>query len=295
MTQARDELFLKLALRQGLFTKQEAIEFLGRYREEGARGEGIGQWLVIEGILSEEQASMIRGAIAHRAEGHVDTTRRRVPKRVRGGGTPQPKGQVHHPVRRHQSPRGKLVSPMQQSLFIGSLVIAVGLIVFLVYQFQKADPPPPVTAKETDASQVKGSGNSANATAGQGAASLSNASAPLTTPAWTQQEIDSMTQAIKKAITTARSHQSDGRPGRAIESIKKRLGELGERVPDAVQALADAELAELQQIVEEAYQEALTELQAAKASGDSEAVEFILTDIEDVCGAKYAKMARELK
>ena len=293
MTQARDELFLKLALRQGLFTKQEAIEFLGRYREEGARGEGIGQWLVIEGILSEEQAAMIRGAIAQRAEGHVDTTRRRVPKRVRGGGTPQPRGQVHHPVRRQPAPRGKKVTPAQQSLFIGSLVIAVGLIIFLVFQYQKAEIPPSTAAKNTNAASEKDSGNSAAATAGQDSANLSNASAPLQAPAWTQQEIESMTQAIKKAITSARSHQSDGRPGRAIDSIEKRLRELGERVPDEVQALADAELAELRQIVEETYQEALAELKEARESGDAEAVEYILSDIEDVCGAKYAKKARE--
>jgi hypothetical protein len=296
MVQARDELFVKLALRQGVFSQQEAVGFLLRYREEGA-GEGVGQWLVAEGVLPEEQAAQIRDAIAHRAEGHVDNVRRRVPKRRAkaggAGGHAHAGGHGNHPVHHlhhHHAPRGKVMSPTQQVLFIGSGVVAIGLLIFLVFEFQKETKSPetasPTSVPNTQESPAQDSAKSligANDSVGD-----SNQTAPQ----WSDQEIESMTSRINDAISLARNHMGDGRPGRGIATIRKRTKELGDTLPPAVQALADAEIADLQTIVDEAYADALTELREAKANGDESAIQNAYFDIEETCGAEYVTKAK---
>lgn len=302
MAQARDELFLKLALRQGLFNQQEAVQFLNRYRSEGAPGEGIAQWLVAQGAIEEEQAAMIADAIAQRAEGHVADTRRRVPKTHSGGaGSGSRVAQAHHAHGHHgthaghrhgAAPRGKPISPAQQVLYIGSGVLFIGLLVFLVMQFQKGDPRPllPETsnastepAEKPDAAKV-----AARLTEGEAAPA-----AGATAPQWTPQEIESMRSRINDAVKLARSHLGDGRPGRGIETIRKRVAELGESLPASIQALVDEEVAELQKVVDLEYEEALADLRTAKGKGDASALEEIYAEIELSCGPEYVEKAKK--
>ena len=284
MVQARDELFLKLALRQGLFSQQEAREFLIRYRTEGARGEGIGHWLVEEGIVAPEMAAQIRSAIAQRAEGHVDNSRRRVPKRA--GGTAPPT-HAHRPVRR-AGPKGVKVTPAQQVLYIGSIVAVIGLVMFFVFKYQEGG-----TTRYADVNNEKEQSEGEKAANEILNAEPAPATAEIpTTPTWTDQEIKSMTAEIRDAIGLARNHAGDGRPGRGVASIEKRLAKLGGTVPPEVQALADTELEELRKIADETYAEFLEDLKKARASGDETAIEDILLEIEDACGPEYGKKAR---
>ena len=294
MSQSRDELFLKLALRQGLFSQQEAREFLIRYRTEGARGEGIGHWLVVEGVVTEEQAAQIRGAIAHRAEGHVDNTRRRVPKRAGGGAKPSG-GHAHQPVRHHRPVnQGVSVTPTQQALYIATGVLTIGLIMFLVFQFQKD----PVTytdiadenAKKNEERKEESAEEIANRMLD---ADVTPVTAQINAPQWTPEEIERMKKGIESAITHARSRQSDGRIGKGIETIRKSLAEFGDVVPTEVQQLADAEIKEMQAILDQAYAEFLVTLGKQRAKGDDEGAEETILEIADVCGEEYAEKARK--
>lgn len=298
MVQARDELFVKLAFRQGLFSKAEALQFIEQYRAHGAVGEGIGHWFVTEGILTDEQAGGIRSAIAQRAEGHVADKRRRVPKRGAGAGrgVPQPRAGArgHHPVVHHQhGPPSKIrVSGGQQALFIGSGVIAVVLLIFLVFQFQK-DVKPLGDIGKDKSSEETGKDESAEDVAGR----LTGEGQPdpviPVTPTWTAQEVERMKGRVEDAVALARNHMGDGRPGRGIETIRKRAAELGDSLPPEVQTLVDTEIAELEEVVELAYAEALAELKDAKAKGDEEAVENALFEIEDSCGPTYVERAKK--
>ena len=285
MAQARDELFLKLALRQGLFSQQEAREFLIRYRTEGARGEGIGHWLVEEGIVAPEMAAQIRAAIAQRADGHVDTARRRVPKRA-GGGAPPPSN--HRPIRRTSAPKGMKVTPTQQVVYIGSIVAVVGLVMFFVFKYQETDPTSytDATADRELSEGEKAANEILNAEVAPAIAEIPQ------TPTWTDQEIKSMTAEIRDAIGLARNHAGDGRPGRGIASIEKRIVKLGGSIPPEAQALADTELAELRTIADETYADLMADLKKARDAGDDAAAEDLILEIEDTCGADYAKRAR---
>ncbi len=298
MVQARDELFLKLAHRQGLFSEQEARDFLNRYRDEGATGEGIGHWLFVEGVLSEEQAEMIRSAIAHRAQGHVDNTRRRVPiSRAKGGGHVAQAHAHHgphgtHAHHRHHHPHGKQVTPAQKTLFIGSGIVAVGLLVFLVMEFQKA---PPRIESTPEVSTVTPTNESAQEAVDRlaGADAPTSLTGKIATPKWTPEEIESMKGRVTEAVTLARGHMGDGRPGRGIATIQKRAAELGTILPPEVQSLVDAEIGELQKVVDETYTDALAELRTAKASGDEGAIEKAYFTIEEACGAEYVEKAKK--
>ncbi|MFQ5654578.1 MAG: hypothetical protein ACE5GW_07590, partial [Planctomycetota bacterium] len=51
---SKDQLFCRLAVRQGLLTKEEAVEFLAAFREDARVGQGIGEYLIDQGILDPE-------------------------------------------------------------------------------------------------------------------------------------------------------------------------------------------------------------------------------------------------
>ena len=71
MTQAKDELFCRLALRQGLLSKEDATALLKHYRSEAKAGEGVGAFAVRNEYMDRGTASTIEGAINRRADGHV--------------------------------------------------------------------------------------------------------------------------------------------------------------------------------------------------------------------------------
>jgi hypothetical protein len=304
MAQARDELFLKLALRQGLLSQQEAVQFLERYRSEGAPGEGIGHWLVAEGVLAEEQADVIRNAIAQRAEGHVADVRRRVPKTKAGGaGSGSRVAQAHHHHghhgahaahrHSHSAPAGKKVTPAQQVIYIGSGVVAIGLLVFLMIAYQRSGRNEAVTSTPTVA-QTPAKTETAAEAAARIAEQADSAAAPApATMQWTDKEIESMRASVNDAVRLARNHVSDGRPGKGIDTIRKRVAELGETIPDAVQKIADDEIVELQKIVDAAYEDALADLRAAKEKSDSGALDDIYAQLELSCGPSYVEKAKK--
>jgi len=307
MAQARDELFLKLALRQGLLSQQEAVQFLHRYRSEGAPGEGIGHWLVAEGVIAEEQAEMIRGAIAQRAEGHVADVRRRVPKaRAGGAGSGSRVAQAHHHhghhgahaahrhghVHGHAGPAGKRATPAQQVIYIGSGVVAVGLVIFLMLAYQRSGADQPV-APEPTTSQTPAKMETAAEVAARNLEAAAAATPAPGTIQWTDQEIETMRANINDAVRLARNHVGDGRPGKGIDTIRNRASTLGEHIPPAVQEIIDSEIAELQKIVDSAYEEALADLRAAKQKSDTKALEDIYAQLELSCGPSYVEQAKK--
>jgi len=301
MAQALDELFLKLALRQGLLNQQEAVQFLHRFRDEGAPGVGIGQWLVGEGVIAEEQAVVIQNAIAQRAEGHVADVRRRVPKTKAGGkGSGSRVAQAHHHHghhgahaahrHAHDAQAGKKATPAQQVLYIGSGIVAIGLLVFLLIAYQRA-------GREDDLAPTPVAQEPAKpASAEETAARMTEAAAATPVPetvTWTEKEIESMRTNINDAVRLARSNAGDGRPGKGIDTIRKRLAELGERIPPEVQKIADEEIAELEKVVDSAYEEALADLRKAKEKGDAGALDEIYAQLELSCGPSYVEKAKK--
>jgi hypothetical protein len=297
MAQARDELFLKLALRQGLFSQPEAVQFLQRYRSEGAPGEGIGHWLVTEGVLAEEQAGVIIEAIANRAQGHVSDTRRRVPRAqagARGSGraAKAPADHGHHAHHRHEHgpPRGVKASPAQQVIYIGSGILAVALMVIAAIRIQRDDPvlPAPIAAPKPPKAATSEE-LAERISAGEDAAKDPTPE----TMQWSPEEIANMKIRLGEAIALARGHMGDGRPGRGLETLRKRAEELGEILPPEIRTQLDEEAAELQKLIDETYADVLAQLKAAKGKGDATAAEKALFAIEEACGPAYLEKAKK--
>ena len=291
MTQSRDELFLKLAIRQGLLTQQDSREQLLRYRTEGGAREGIGAWLVSEGIVSPEHATVIRNAIARRAEGHVDNTRKRVPVRARGGGSSAPPAQ---PVRRRSAaPRGVKVTGTQQALYIGAGVLTLVILIGLVFTYQKKAARRTAGAPASTNEQAAPEAGAGSGSAATGAATAAAAAQPAAAaPTWSAQELESMALRVKAAKDDALSHVGDGRPALGVRRVEKEVEELGGTLPPEIQTSVDETLQLLRDACATRYSELLPDLKAARADGADDDIADILLQIEETCGAEYAEKAR---
>ncbi|MCA8960244.1 MAG: hypothetical protein KDC38_07010, partial [Planctomycetes bacterium] len=141
---SRDQLFLRLCVRQGIFNKDEAQQLFAYYRENAGAKEGVSHFLVREGYLEEPVAQKIDTAIDNRAEGHVVAHQRRVPKGVKtGAGHAHPHRHHHVPAQ----PTRVAADPMQLTLIGLGMVVAIVAVIWIVWEMNKGTSPDEIVAK----------------------------------------------------------------------------------------------------------------------------------------------------
>ena len=134
MADSRDQLFLRLCVRNSIFTSEEANDLLAYYRDSAGVKEGIGHFLVREGYLEAPVADKLRAAIAKRADGHVVDSRKKVPtlNKKRGAGSA-----TTGVSRRHSATSGARkvsVDPLQLTVIGVGMVVAIVAVVWLIWE-----------------------------------------------------------------------------------------------------------------------------------------------------------------
>lgn len=281
MAVRRDELFCRIAIRQGILNKEEAIALLKQYRSDSGTGMGFGEYLAHEGVIEAAIAAQIDSAIDRREGTEVVDTRRRLPTR---GGSPKAQG------RRVPGGRGRrtttsaslAANPMQSTIYIGSGVIALGLLIFLTFQFQK----------EPTRTEVAPEVTNSNATTAKAEDKKISSETLPPAPAWTPEELRRMESEFDMLIGDVTKTAIEGRFADAITSLKNKREQLGgDRIPAEMGAKFDKEIQDLQQTIDEIYPDYLEELRKAKSENKENLILDILEKIENSCGAEYRKRA----
>ena len=282
---SKDELFCRLAIRQGFLAKAHAIAALKAYRSEGKVSQGIGKFLVQRQLLSPEEVQSLEGAIARRAEGHVVDTRRRVP-RTRGAGG----GPVHHRERVHYRAEKVAASPAQLTVVTLGAIVLIGCVLAIIFKMNEGGAPvdsitdPGTTQKPAAASRTTNAADVHPA--------LAKPPAEMPKPQFSESELRSFRNAADRAVTSARQMQGDGRVHSAVLHLNKVRKELSDNfVPDDILAVIDTETVEMKETLRLTYEEHLAELMDLKKEGKDAEVQDLLSKIELTCGPERRKQA----
>lgn len=287
MSTARDEIFCKFAIQQGLWSKEEAVLFLNHYRSEGSPGR-FGDWASEQGAIPADIAQKIEAAIDKRVGGPAP--QKGVPAKgpAKGKGAAGGRGSSGgKPRRRRKRGGGGLgldfeKNPVQTSIYLACGVLVLVLVSYVIYQFQKSDPPP--AAPTTEESQEEKDKKSSATTANQ----------PPPPPVFSEEELRNMDNRINVAVTDARQFLRDGRLAQGINGLKKLRADLGgDDLPEAQRSRIDQEIAELNEICEGTYSDLLEELREAKSEGNDQDVQDTLDAIEQNCGPDYRARAEK--
>ena len=287
MSTARDEIFCKFAIQQGLWSKEEAVLFLNHYRSEGSPGR-FGDWASEQGAISSDISQKIEAAIDKRVGGPAPQkgvpTHDPAKGKAAAGGRGSTGGK---PRRRRKRGGGGLgldfeKNPVQTSIYLACGVLVLVLVAYVIYQFQKSDPPPAApTAEESQEEKDKKS-------------SATTANQPPPPPVFSEEELRNMDNRINVAVTDARQFLRDGRLAQGINGLKKLRADLGgDELPEAQRTRIDQEIAELNEICEGTYSDLLEELREAKSEGNEEDVQDTLDAIEQNCGPDYRARAEK--
>lgn len=295
MATSRDELFCKLAIRQGAWTQDEARLFLQHYRSDG-QGQRFGEWAAQQGSIDAGLAARIENAINKRNEGTVDDNRKRLPSKGSqatkgsqgsGSGAATTHKRASKRLRRGAGGSGLDFNrrPVQSSIFVACGVISIVLLFFISYQFLKEEAVAPVTPEVTDSSKdSKKSGSSATAAA----------NATEKAPVFSTAELKAMANRIQITIVDARGYLRDGKTPIGLKQLNKVREELGgDRLPDELKGKIDTEITEIESIIQDIYSELLEELAKARAASDSDEVENLLSQIGSACGSDFRTLAEK--
>lgn len=288
MTDAKDELFCRLALRQGLFTKEEAVGVIKAYRTEAKVGQDIGAFVMQEGWLEEPVVRQIESAIAQRAPGHVSKARRRVPGKG-GVATRSTKRIRHH----DSSPAKVAANPAQIAMVSVAGIVLIGCLILVVFKLQGGERTRPTDAIKTDEERQQERA-AARMEAKKREEAKKKAEVVVEAPrVLTEEEKKQLAKRVNDAKMAAYQGVEQS-PYRALEGLKKRVAALeGEQLSPELQAvLAEAEQ-EVSVFLLDKYTELSEQLQAAKDKGDDTLVGHILEDIADQCGPEYRKKAEQ--
>lgn len=277
MPTPKDELFGRLALRQGYLNKEQAVELIRSYREEGKVGQDIGAFALHAGWLQAPEVDQIEGAIAHRAEGHVSTTKRRVPKVGQGGG--------RRALPRRSAPReGAAASPAQIAMISIGAIVLIGCVLFLVFKFQSGDAPTPA-----DTTTQK----SAPETVDIKPAKPVEPEVPKGPIVLSPEELENLENRVNEAIMAARQgiERSPFKALNRLEADRERLG--GEQMPARLLDEIKTQEQEIRTTIADRYQELLNDAKEAKAAGQATQLGHALEDIAEQCGPEYRAKAEE--
>lgn len=290
MATARDELFCKFAIQNGAWTREEAVLFIQHYRATGDEMR-FGDWAANQGAIDATLATRIENTIDQRLAGESTVVRQK-PRATASAATPARKakgGAVSARVsKRARRGSGGLGidfqrNPVQSSIYLGSGILAIIAVFYILFQLQKSDPPPPV---QTDKNKATDS-----TPTGTGSTTTENVQQ---TPSFSPEEIKNMGNRIQITITDARGYLRDGKSSIGLRQLRKVREEMGgDLLPAELLGRIDNEISELLTIIEEIYAESLEELRTAKAADNAEEVQDILTEIEQMCGPDYRARAEK--
>ncbi len=290
MATAHDELFCRLAIRKGLFTREVGIEIIQRFRSERKQKLGIAGFAVEEGYIDGDSAAEIEDAIARRAAGHVSELPRTATPPPHPAGHAHGHPSHHHHAHGHRAPRSG-ANATQIAVVTMALLIVLGCVLFVVLKM--SEPSASRAGKEPISSPI--------------GSKPPDKVREFKTPEMQKQAIqqrqvsdEEMTRLrsqAEDAISVAQYAQLDQGSYKALEILatrKKNMG--GEMLPELIlQRLGEAQK-ELESHLEERYKTLLRELQSAQGSNDAKGIETTLAEIELKCGPeRLASAKQELK
>lgn len=275
MTTSKDELFCRLAMRQGYLDKAQAVELIRSYREESGVGQEISAFARQTGWLEEAEVKQIEAAIRHRAPGHVSKTKRRVPKAGKARAHAHThKQRIHH----HEARPSKVaVGPAQITLIsIGALVL-IGSVIYLIFKFQESGAPTP-----TDA--ITGKTEAVGSTKAKvEAAKPVEPEVPEAPRKLTAADIEELEKRVGTAIFSARQG-SEKSPHAALVKLREDLKNMGPELPANLEIRFTEQEQELQILIQDRYEELLAEAKSLKESGQDQEFGYVLEDLAEQCG-----------
>ncbi|MGE3165177.1 MAG: hypothetical protein AB7O52_09755 [Planctomycetota bacterium] len=273
MPTPKDELFCRLALRQGYLTKEQAVELIRSYRDEAKVGQDIGAFALNAGWLQRPEIDQIEEAIAHRAAGHVSTSKRRVPHGGGGGG-----GGRQRSLHRAARPAGTAASPAQMALVAVGAIVLIGCVLFLVFKFQSGDVPTPsdnVAEKPKEVTVPDKPRKEPEPEVAKG---------PMVLNA---EELEALTNRVAGSIMASRQG-IERSPFKALEQLQaERTSMGGDQIPKLLLEQLNTQEEELRTAIRERYEELLADGRKAQAAGDNAKVGHVLEDLGFACGPEF--------
>ncbi|HIA26533.1 MAG TPA: hypothetical protein EYN79_00190 [Planctomycetes bacterium] len=244
----------------------------------------FGEFLAREGAIDTGLAAQIDSAIDRREGTEVIDTRRRLPSSGgnRGAGARRPgvgRG------RRKSTSASLAANPMQATIYIGSGVVALILLIFLAFQFQKS--------RQFEDSSDENTSTTVSSTTPKEVAEKAGTATPPP-PVWSEEELRRMNSEIDMLISDVTKTAIEGRFAAGIADLKRKKEKLGgDLIPAEMRERFDREIQMLQQTIDEVYLEHLEKLRKARSENKEEKVLDILDTIENSCGAAYRERAEK--
>ncbi len=284
MNTSRDQIFCKIAIQQGLWSEAEATLFLNQYISEGSPGR-FGDWASQQGAVPPAMATRIDAAI----EKKMGPPKPR-PSTASQGSTSGRKANKGRSSRRKRKGSGGLgidfeKNPVQTSIYLSCAVIVIGMVFYVVYQFQKTDP-----VRESVVTQESPEDKAKKEAQAKAAAEVLAAQKPD----FSEEELRGMDNVINQAVADARQFLRDGKLAKGIqrlETVRNDLG--GDDLPEAQKTRIDGQITELNQIRVDTYNDLLSEYREALSNSNSEDAADLLDEIEMNCGSEFRARAEK--
>ncbi len=274
MTETKDVLFLRLCVRQEIFSQEDAKKLLAYYRENANRREDIADFLVREEYLDAETGASLNRAINRRAEGHV-STRKPVPSRaVSGGGAAR--------TRRAQ-PQSVRMDPLQLTLTgIGALVL-IGAVIFLaVYMNREKKTASEVIQEKQDQSEQR------REKAAQKKEPTTVLAAEPKSAVYTEAQKEQFEDRTNLALTNAKRDLADLGPLRAIKTLNVAIERFeGEAIPAEHINRLKEEITAMEKHRSERFERYKRQLEKARSENQSEKIRDLEEKIKLELGPDY--------
>ncbi len=284
MVDSKEELFCRLAIRQGILTKQEAMQAIHSYRDSGKVGQGFSAYLIQNEMLDAQTVGTIENAISKRAAGHVVDSRRRVPH-VKGSHR-----QTRHTSHVPSIPSSVAAGPGRIILVgVSALAVVICVVIIVVKMNEATQAPADFLRKE----EARTTTAPAKKEATHAMTKATEEPVPFV-PSFTEDELKRYRIAAEKAVTGAYMTQSDGRLQSGILKLEKVSEELrSNRVPAGILKIVDDATQELKGTRQQLYDDYLVELKEAQKNGKDEEVQDLLEKIGRSCGSQLQKQAEQ--
>lgn len=276
-TDTRDTLFLRLCIRQGIFSQDDAKQLLAFYRDNRSHKEGIGEFLIRHEYLDAPTVEQLRGAIEKRADGHVTAP---LPKRGKPtkGGARRSHGAGTYAAAEMRRKQGISASPGQMVAVGVALVALIGAVILIV-TFMRAP------SKTNSVTEDDGDKSESTSGAGGTAAKSKESEAPAFSEAQLQEFQTSVEQLINDSSQTF-GHKG---PAAAISQLNEGLERMrSENVPDSTLAAIVSEIAKNKEYRENEFEDQKKRYQRAKDREKTDTMEGVLDEIRERLGDEYA-------
>lgn len=268
---SRDTLFLRLCIRQGIFSQDDAQQLLAFYRDNRSHKEGIGEFLIRHEYLDQPTVDQIRSVISKRAEGHVAAP----PPKARSGGRLRSGGST---VARAQQRRkqGVEVSSGQMAAIAVAMVVMIVAVILIVVNFSSGPSTPIESPDEKKTAATSG-------TPKEDSSSSANDE-----PEFTEAQLTEFRDEVTMVVNTASQTNIYRGPFDAktqLEEERQRLRD--NRVPESILAPLASEITKYEEFCSNMFTDFQRRYKKAKESGDEQGIENIVEDVRAKLGEGY--------